>query len=117
MLCGELDQAFEPRFEFGREVGGRGDGARLVDEAQHDADVVSLAGVQEVEEIAVGELRISLPGAVGDEDADLVKIELLGVGEIALHLGSVVLEPEAGMAARADGGVERGGVIEAADAG
>jgi len=45
---------------------------------------VSLAGVEEVEEIAVGELRIGLPGAEGDKDTDLVEIETLGVGEVAL---------------------------------
>jgi hypothetical protein len=73
---------------------------------------VPLAGVEEVEEIAVGELRVSLPGAVRDEDADLVEIEALSVRKVALDLGSVVFEPEAGVTARADGGVERGRVVK-----
>jgi hypothetical protein len=78
---------------------------------------VSLAGVEEVEEIAVGELRVSLPGAVRDEDADLVEIEALSVRKVAFHLGGVVFEPQAGVTARADGGVERGRIVEAADVG
>jgi hypothetical protein len=72
---------------------------------------VSLAGVEEVEKIAVGELRVGLPGAVGDKDTDLVEIETLGVGEVALDLGGVIFEPEAGVTTRADGGVERGRIV------
>jgi hypothetical protein len=54
---------------------------------------VSLAGVEEVEEIAVGEFRVGLPGAVSDEDTDLIEIETLGVGEVTLDLGRIVFEP------------------------
>ena len=43
---------------------------------------------------AVRELRVGLPRAVGDENADLVEIQTLGVCEVALNLGLVVLEPE-----------------------
>jgi hypothetical protein len=89
----------------------------LVDEAEHDADIVPLAGMEEVEEIAVGEFRVGLPGAVGDKDADLIEIEALSVREVAFDLGGVVFEPEAGVIARADGGVERGRIVEAADVG
>jgi hypothetical protein len=73
--------------------------------------------MEEVEEIAVGEFRVSLPSAVGDKDADLVEIEALSVRKVAFDLGGVVFEPEAGVAARADGGVERGRIVEAADVG
>jgi hypothetical protein len=62
--------------------------------------------VEEVEEIAVGELRVGLPGAVGDKYTDLVQIEAPSVGEVALDLGGVILEPEAGVTAGANGGVE-----------
>jgi hypothetical protein len=38
-------------------TGAGGGGAGLVDEAEHDADIVPLECMEEVEEIAVGELR------------------------------------------------------------
>ena len=49
--------------------------------------------VEEVEKIAVGEFGVGLPGAVGHENADLVQIEALGIGEVAFDLGSVIFEP------------------------
>jgi hypothetical protein len=72
--------------------------------------------MEKVEEIAVGEFWVGLPGAVGDEDADLIKIEALGVREIPFDLGGIIFEPEAGVIARANGLIERGRIIEAADA-
>jgi hypothetical protein len=62
-LCSGLDQPFELGFELGLAVG-----ARLVDGGQHDTDVVSLASVVGVKVIAVQELRVGLPCAIGDED-------------------------------------------------
>jgi FAD/FMN-containing dehydrogenase len=115
LFCGEFGQAFEPSLQLGRKIGARGGGAGLVDEAEHDADVVSLAGVEEVEEVAVGEFRVSLPGVVGDEDEDLIEIEALSVRKVAFDLGVVVFKPQAGVTTRADGGVERGRVVEAAN--
>jgi hypothetical protein len=73
--------------------------------------------MEKVEEIAVGEFRVSLPRTIGDKDANLVEIEALSVRKVAFDLGSVVFEPEAGVTARADGGVERGRIVEAADVG
>ena len=106
LLRGKLDDAFEPGLEFGREIGARRDRARLVDQAEHHTDVVPLAGMKKVEEVAVGQFRIGLPGAVRDEDTNLVEIETLSVSKVALNLGTVIFEPKAGVSARTDRGIE-----------
>jgi hypothetical protein len=79
--------------------------------------MVPLAGMKEVEEIAIGEFRVGLPRAVGNKNADLVEIEPLSVREIAFDLAGIIFEPEARVTARAYGFIERGRIVKAADAG
>jgi len=114
---GQLGQVFEPGLEFRRERGGRSYGTGLVDEAEHHSDAVLPAGLKEAEDVAIEEIRVGFPGAVGHKDAYLIEVEAPRVVEVVFHLRGVVLQPQSSVPMGPDRRVERGGVVEAADVG